>query len=105
MGDESPWPMGPDDDCPCCGDGVGDWEGEAGAELVGLHPRSSLPVASSAARAGAEDRETTRAEAAMRRAAGAPHPSRILAASPGTSVSWVDWGSWEAGSAMRASAA
>jgi len=55
--------------------------GEAGAELVGRHPRSSPPLVSSLASAGAEDRETSNAEATMRLTAGAPQASRALAAS------------------------
>ena len=63
-------------------DGVEDCDGgEAGAELVGRHPRSSPPLASSLASAGAEDRETSSAEATMRLTAGAPQASRALAAS------------------------
>jgi len=58
----------------CSGsDGVEDCDGgEAGAELVGRHPRSSPPPVSWAASAGAEDRETSSAEAVMRLTAGAP---------------------------------
>jgi len=59
----------------------GGYGGEAGAELVGRHPRSSPPLASSLASAGAEDSETSSAEATMRLTAGAPQASRALAAS------------------------
>ncbi|ERH16069.1 hypothetical protein HMPREF1549_02677 [Actinomyces johnsonii F0510] len=94
-----------DGDCSSCGDGVGDWGDGAGAELVGLHPRSSPPAAPSTASAGAEDRETTRAEAAMRRAAGAPHPLRNLAAGPGAPPGRKDVRSCGPGIAMRATTA